>query len=97
MLARLNGGMRPPLAKLLGTTRAAMLELIAFSGGVTGRDISERLGIAVSSASEHATLLRESGLIESRRKRNTVWHSITPLGVALLRNQRATARSINPA
>lgn len=85
------------LIKLLGRTRAATLELIARSGGITGRDIAEQLHIAVSSASEHATLLRQAGLITSTRRRNTVWHTITPLGVALLSTQRATARSTRPA
>ncbi|MFD4623957.1 winged helix-turn-helix domain-containing protein [Streptomyces sp. NPDC058475] len=72
------------LARLLGATRAAVLEEIVAAEGVTGADIVRRLHISAASASEHATVLRQSGLIVSHRTANTVWHLPTPLGRAVL-------------
>ncbi|MEU3979378.1 MarR family transcriptional regulator [Streptomyces sp. NPDC026672] len=73
-----------PLARLLGATRAAVLEQIAGTEGLTGADLVRRLRISPASASEHAGVLRESGLIVSHRTANTVWHMPTPLGRAML-------------
>lgn len=71
------------LVALLGQTRAEVLEMIA-EGAVTGGEIARRLGIAPASVSEHATVLREAGLTTRHRAGNTVLHSITPVGTALL-------------
>ncbi|MFC4563215.1 ArsR/SmtB family transcription factor [Nocardiopsis mangrovi] len=75
-------GSRKALAKLLGSTRAAALEVIA--GGCTTSELSERLGISNASASEHASVLRSAGLTYSNRTRNTVHHTATQLGRHLL-------------
>ncbi|WP_329013010.1 ArsR/SmtB family transcription factor [Streptomyces sp. NBC_00690] len=72
------------LARLLGRTRAATLLLIADAQDATGGEIARRLDISPASASEHATVLREAGLIRSLRVRNTIRHTLTPLGVELL-------------
>ncbi|RSM52887.1 ArsR family transcriptional regulator [Amycolatopsis sp. WAC 01376] len=71
------------LSTLLGHTRAAVLETIE-DGGRTC-DVARRAGISMSSASQHATVLREAGLVLSVREGNTVRHHLTPLGSALLR------------
>ncbi|MEV5319218.1 ArsR family transcriptional regulator [Streptomyces sp. NPDC052687] len=76
------------LARLLGRTRAAVLEEVTASGGTTGGGIARRLGVSAASASEHAAVLREAGLILSRRVANTVWHTATPLGRALAEGSR---------
>lgn len=70
------------LSALLGRTRAAVLEAIADGGNTTA--VAERLGVSPASASEHAAVLREAGLITSVRVRNCVQHTLTPLGAALL-------------
>jgi DNA-binding transcriptional ArsR family regulator len=70
------------LAGLLGTTRAAALREIA--AGRTTTELARRLGISPGGASQHATVLRESGLVASRRHRNTVRHTLTRLGAELL-------------
>ena len=70
------------LAALLGPTRAAVLEAVAEGRG-TGQ-IARHLGISSASASQHATVLREAGLIATSRHRNTVLHTLTPLGTMLL-------------
>jgi len=70
------------LAGLLGTTRATALKVIA--DGCTTTELAQRLGISPGGASQHATVLREAGLVVSRRHRNTVRHALTSLGVDLL-------------
>ncbi|MDR7383065.1 winged helix-turn-helix domain-containing protein [Promicromonospora iranensis] len=70
------------LTALLGRTRAAVLR--ALGTGATTSEIAHRLAISPASASEHATVLRNAGLIASARERNTVIHALTPLGRTLL-------------
>jgi DNA-binding transcriptional ArsR family regulator len=71
-----------PLAKLIGTTRARILALVAH--GATTSDIARLADVSLPTASQHAAVLRESGLITSRRHANAVIHTLTPVGVALL-------------
>ncbi|HEY6593424.1 MAG TPA: transcriptional regulator [Asanoa sp.] len=73
---------REALGALLGRTRAAVLE-VADVGCSTG-EIARRLSISQAAASQHATVLRNAGLLVSRRDRNTVLHTLTPLGRAML-------------
>ncbi|WIM99633.1 winged helix-turn-helix domain-containing protein [Actinoplanes oblitus] len=70
------------LAGLLGGTRAAALRVIA--GGCTTSELAQRIGISPGGASQHATVLREAGLVVSHRHRNTVRHTLTDLGLGLL-------------
>ncbi|MGW2178067.1 ArsR/SmtB family transcription factor [Streptomyces sp. NPDC001732] len=72
----------PHLARLLGHTRAAVLE--SLEGECTTSELARRVGISLSSASEHAAVLRNAGLVSSDRLRNSVRHSLTPVGLALL-------------
>lgn len=74
---------RRPLATLLGRTRAAVLETVA-GGGCTTGELARRLHISASSASEHATVLRDAGLLATHRYRNTSCHQLTRLGTDLL-------------
>jgi hypothetical protein len=70
------------LAALVGPTRAAVLA--ALTTGYTTTQLARHLGISPASASEHTTVLRSAGLVASARHRNTVHHTLTPLGQALL-------------
>ncbi|MEV6808865.1 winged helix-turn-helix domain-containing protein [Streptomyces sp. NPDC051132] len=70
------------LAALVGQTRSAVLRELR-APRTTGQ-LADRLGVSPSCASQHTAVLRESGLITTRRIRNSVLHSVTPLGVALL-------------
>ncbi|MFG3280420.1 MarR family transcriptional regulator [Streptomyces sp. NPDC048111] len=72
------------LTALLGRTRAAVLNTIATRPGSTTKDLAALVGISPANASEHATVLREAGLIQTVRHRNTALHSPTRLGVSLL-------------
>ncbi|QFZ76237.1 helix-turn-helix domain-containing protein [Streptomyces fagopyri] len=72
-----------PLAALLGGTRAAALRSLAL--GATTSELARFLGVSPSTATHHTTVLRDAGLITSRRWHNTVLHTLTPLGAAMLR------------
>ncbi|MGW1074446.1 ArsR/SmtB family transcription factor [Streptomyces sp. NPDC002537] len=71
-----------PLVTLVGRTRAQVLYEVIHGCG-TG-ELARRVGISNASASQHATVLRHAGLIVTRRSGNTVHHSPTALGRALL-------------
>lgn len=70
------------LAALLGPTRAEALLTLAVGCGTF--ELAERLGVSPTAGSKHTAVLREAGLITTHRDRNTVLHSLTPLGNALL-------------
>src|SRR5262245_9029985 len=70
------------LARLLGTTRAEILRSTV--GSPTTTQLARQLGLAAATVSEHTPALRESGLITTTRDGNTVLHTITALGHALL-------------
>ncbi|MFE1960260.1 winged helix-turn-helix domain-containing protein [Streptomyces sp. NPDC059479] len=76
------------VATLLGHTRAAVLNALAEHPGCTTKELAALVGISPASASEHATVLREAGLIRTMRHRNTALHSPTGLGIALLNTPR---------
>lgn len=72
----------PPLHALLGPTRAAILR--ASATGSTTTEAARRAGVTPTTASHHTGVLRDAGLITSHRHANTVLHTLTPLGAALL-------------
>ena len=71
-----------PLGSLLGSTRAAALE--AAVTGCTTTEPARRCDISPAAASHQATVLREAGLITTRRAGASVRHEITQLGIWLL-------------
>ncbi|MGY0007054.1 ArsR/SmtB family transcription factor [Micromonospora sp. I033] len=77
-----DAAQREALAALLGRTRAAVLE--AADEGCTTGEVARRLRISAAAASQHTTVLRNAGLLVSHRDRNTVLHTLTPLGRAVL-------------
>ncbi|KAB2339798.1 winged helix-turn-helix transcriptional regulator [Actinomadura rudentiformis] len=77
------------LGRLIGRTRASVLGLT--TQGATTSELARSAGISVATASQHAGVLREVGLITSRRDTNAVIHTLTPLGAALLGAGEATA------
>lgn len=70
------------LARLLGYSRAAALRVI--EDGCTTGEIARRIGVSSPTVSQHTAMLREANLIVSIRRSNTVIHTLTPLGTALL-------------
>jgi DNA-binding transcriptional ArsR family regulator len=69
------------LARLLGTTRAALLESLAEPAS-TGT-LARRHGLAASTVSEHLAALQGTELITRRRHRHSVMYQQTPLGAQL--------------
>ncbi|MFI2607362.1 ArsR/SmtB family transcription factor [Kitasatospora sp. NPDC018619] len=70
------------LASLVGKTRAALLE--ALLNGSTNGELADRVGVSNAAVSQHTSVLRAAGLIATRRTRNLVLHTVTPLGRSLL-------------
>ncbi|MER6502067.1 helix-turn-helix domain-containing protein [Streptomyces sp. NPDC001455] len=86
------------LSALVGQTRAAALR--ALTATCTTGQLAARLGVSSAAASQHTAVLRRSGLITTHRVRNSVLHTVTPLGMALLGGRLrdgATAVSPGPA
>lgn len=67
-----------PLAAVLGTTRARVLRALAREHTTSG--LARELGISPASASTHAAVLRDAGLVSTRRQGQSVRHTLTGLG-----------------
>jgi DNA-binding transcriptional ArsR family regulator len=89
--AAAHGGDAPgrPLTALLGRARAVALHAAA-TGATTG-EIARAAGVSASSASRHATALRDAGLVTTTRYGSSVLHTLTPLGASMLRAARPGA------
>ena len=70
------------LAALVGRNRAAVLRTIA--DGCSTTELAGRVGISLAAASQHASVLRDAGLITTHRCGSAVLHVLTPLGAELL-------------
>ncbi|OKJ33333.1 ArsR family transcriptional regulator [Streptomyces sp. CB01580] len=81
----------PWLGRLLGNTRSTVLRVIG--NGCTTSELALRAGISLASASQHACVLREAGLIHTLRHGSSVLHTLTPLGGSLLRGGAPLAMS----
>ena len=75
------------LGPLIGHSRLAVL--LATAPGATTSEIARRVGISLGTASHHASILRDAGLIGSQRYGNLMLHRPTPLGEALLADAAA--------
>lgn len=73
----------PWLGRLVGHTRSAVLSSIG--SGCTTSELARRAGVSMASASQHASVLREAGLVLTLRHGSSVLHTLTPLGGSLLR------------
>jgi DNA-binding transcriptional ArsR family regulator len=71
------------LGALVGRNRAAVLRTIA--DGCTTTELADRVGISLAAASQHASVLRDAGLITTHRNGSAVLHVLTALGAELLR------------
>ncbi|MGW6689853.1 helix-turn-helix domain-containing protein [Streptomyces sp. NPDC054961] len=77
------------LGKLVGHTRSVVLQ--AIGDGATTSELARRAGVSLASASQHAGVMREAGLVTTLRRGNSVLHTVTPLGAALLKGGTATS------
>jgi DNA-binding transcriptional ArsR family regulator len=71
------------LGALMGAARAAVLRALHIPR--TTSELAAYLGVSASSASQHATTLRNAGLVTSQRQGKSVHHRLTHLGATLLR------------
>jgi DNA-binding transcriptional ArsR family regulator len=71
----------PALVRLLGANRAAVLASLDTPSSTSA--LAHRLGLAASSVSAHLSVLRDAGLLASRRHGHQVLYERTPLGMAL--------------
>lgn len=72
----------PPVADLLGRSRAALLARLDLPLSTT--QVARQLGLSAGSVSEHLSVLRRSGLVTSRRSGRQVLYQRTALGTDLL-------------
>lgn len=77
------------LGALIGSTRGEVLRHLGEAGASTG-ELARLVGISAASASQHASVLRRSGLVVSRRAGNTVVLRVSLLGTALLHGSEHT-------
>lgn len=75
------------LGKLVGHTRSVVLR--AIGDGATTSELARRAGVSLASASQHACVMREAGLVTTLRRGNAVLHTVTPLGAALLKDRKS--------
>ncbi|MBP2324984.1 DNA-binding transcriptional ArsR family regulator [Kibdelosporangium banguiense] len=76
-------GSRGSLASLLGRTRAKVLEAIGESPCTTS-EVARRTDTTLSTASQQASMLRAAGLVTSRQNGQSMLHTVTSLGLALM-------------
>ncbi|HUY52510.1 MAG TPA: DUF5937 family protein [Streptosporangiaceae bacterium] len=74
-------GQSEALARLLGRTRAALLESLAEPAST--HTLARRHGLAASTVSEHLSALRDARLVTGRRHRHAVMYQQTRLGADL--------------
>jgi DNA-binding transcriptional ArsR family regulator len=77
------------LGALLGRTRGEIL--IALTNMHTTGELARRLNLSPPTVSQHTTVLREAGLLTTRRDANRSLHVVSPLGDALLAGARSTS------
>lgn len=93
-VAHAGGPATESLERLLGATRAAVL--FAIRSGVATKNLAGRVGVSPATVSHHTTVLRDAGLITSRRVVNTVVHTVTPLGAQLFDRPTGVSSGSNP-
>lgn len=71
------------IGDLLGKTRARVLRSIS-SGACSTSELAARAGISLASASEHARVLHDTGLVTTHRVGSAVRHHLSPIGANVL-------------
>ncbi|MET7339155.1 helix-turn-helix domain-containing protein [Nonomuraea sp. NPDC005650] len=79
-----NATVGDALAALLGRTRAAILSCITLSPGSSTSELARDARVSLSTASEHAYVLRQAKLIASVRQATLMLHYPTDLGIELV-------------
>ncbi|MBB5872921.1 hypothetical protein F4553_006355 [Allocatelliglobosispora scoriae] len=72
----------PAIEALMGSANASALGRIA--DGCTTGELARHLDVEPTVANRHLAMLRQAGLVVTRRQGSANWHLLTPLGLALL-------------
>ncbi|MET0132089.1 MAG: winged helix-turn-helix domain-containing protein [Kibdelosporangium sp.] len=78
-----------PLVALLGRTRATVLDTIATTPDLNTTELARLVGISPAGASQHATVLRNAGLVTTMRHNGSAVHNLSPYGTRLLEQPAA--------
>ncbi|MDG4765017.1 metalloregulator ArsR/SmtB family transcription factor [Solwaraspora sp. WMMD406] len=83
-----------PLAALIGGVRAAVLEALLAPTSTT--ELASEIGVTPGAVSQHLSVLRDCGLVSSRRVGRRVIYSHTPTGeVLVIQAAGSTADEVN--
>ncbi|GAB2791556.1 ArsR/SmtB family transcription factor [Amycolatopsis magusensis] len=72
------------LTVLMGPTRATVLQTIGRTPRITTTELARAVGISLAGASQHATVLRNAGLVRTDRGYRSAVHQVSRLGADLL-------------
>jgi ArsR family transcriptional regulator len=66
------------LFRTLGNpVRIRILEVLRAAGSLTVGEIQQRVGAEQSNVSQHLTILRARGLVETRREGTSIWYRVS--------------------
>jgi ArsR family transcriptional regulator, virulence genes transcriptional regulator len=71
-----SAGRAATLLRLLGNERRLMVLCQLAEGELSVRDIQSRVGLSQSALSQHLALLRDEGLVSTRRASQTIYYRI---------------------
>lgn len=80
---RQHAGSAAQLLKALGNEKRLMILCLLAEGEHSVGELNERLDLSQSALSQHLAVLREQGLVSTRREAQTIFYSVTP-GPALV-------------
>lgn len=73
-----NAGSAARLLKLLANERRLMILCLLVDQELSVGEINARLDLSQSALSQHLALLREDGLVQTRREARTIYYSLPP-------------------
>lgn len=71
-----SAGRAASLLRLLGNEKRLMLLCQLADGELSVREIQSRVGLSQSALSQHLALLREEGIVATRRESQTIYYRI---------------------
>jgi DNA-binding transcriptional ArsR family regulator len=73
-----HAGRAAQLLKALANERRLMVLCLLANGEKSVGEINSRLNLSQSALSQHLAVLREEGLVNTRREAQTIFYSLTP-------------------
>lgn len=75
---RQHAGSAAQLLKALGNEKRLMILCLLAEGEHSVGELNERLDLSQSALSQHLAVLREEGLVNTRREAQTIFYSVAP-------------------